>query len=425
MANIAGKKILILGAGDSWNQTTEIEVVRYAHDLGLYVITTDSQTDWDLVPAKKIADEGWDISWSDVDLLACKCKKAQIDGIFAGFSEKKVSCAAKLSSILGLPFYTEGADLGTLFDKTLCKKLCLKSNVDVPSSFNDTAHVVYPVVVKPADNAGGRGIVICHNNEELEKGVVEARKYSNNNLVEIEEYIKGDEVFIYYIVENGVPTLLITCDLLTLDGEDRERQFFAATRYPSKYTKYIEEKFDSGFKKLINNLNVKNGFFGVQCFATEGRMAVHDLTFRIDGTDVHEVLQLSVGTNAVKTILNYSLTGSIGEDSAKLKKYNYRACGIFFTLGILLHPGTIAKYEGLSEVERLEGVYSVQQVKHVGETMIEVPAPLAKISAQIKIKANDNKDLEEKIMRIFDLIVVEDERGNDMVVRPDINEFIS
>lgn len=62
--NLTGKKLLILGA-----TAGEISLVKRAQKYGIYVIVTDNHTDYTLAPAKNVADEAWDISWSDIDTL--------------------------------------------------------------------------------------------------------------------------------------------------------------------------------------------------------------------------------------------------------------------------------------------------------------------------------------------------------------------
>ena len=56
------KKLLILGA-----TAGEIALIRRAQAQGIYVIATDNHMDYSLAPAKRIANEAWDISWSDLD----------------------------------------------------------------------------------------------------------------------------------------------------------------------------------------------------------------------------------------------------------------------------------------------------------------------------------------------------------------------
>lgn len=62
--NLAGKKLLVWGAS-----VNEITLVERAQEYGVYVIVTDYNLDYNLSPAKKLADKAWNISWSDIDTL--------------------------------------------------------------------------------------------------------------------------------------------------------------------------------------------------------------------------------------------------------------------------------------------------------------------------------------------------------------------
>ena len=110
------KKLLILGA-----TVNEVDVVNYAQRLGLYVIVTDSHTDWKLSPAKHIANEAWNISWSDIDTLQSYCMAANVDGIIAGFSEFRVDSMIKLCARLNKPCYINEKQLAITRDKSAFK----------------------------------------------------------------------------------------------------------------------------------------------------------------------------------------------------------------------------------------------------------------------------------------------------------------
>lgn len=101
--DVRGKKLLILGAYQS-----EMDIVKVARKMGVYTITTDNHTNWDEAPAKKISDEAWNISWSDMDTLAEMCRLHHVDGVMAGFSERRVGFGAELSEKINTPFYAGG-----------------------------------------------------------------------------------------------------------------------------------------------------------------------------------------------------------------------------------------------------------------------------------------------------------------------------
>ena len=53
--------------------------------------------------------------------------------------------------------------------------------------------MVYPVIVKPRDNSGSRGVKLCRDREDLKESIAEALKYSHLDSVLVEEYIDGPE----------------------------------------------------------------------------------------------------------------------------------------------------------------------------------------------------------------------------------------
>ena len=64
------KKLLVLGAS-----ANEITLVKRAQSYGIYVIVTDYNTEHKISPAKDVADEYWDISWNDINVLEKNVEK--------------------------------------------------------------------------------------------------------------------------------------------------------------------------------------------------------------------------------------------------------------------------------------------------------------------------------------------------------------
>ena len=71
---LRNKRLLILGCSQD-----ECQIVRAAQKMGIYVITTDNHENWDDAPAKKIADEAWNISWADIPALKQKCEARSVN----------------------------------------------------------------------------------------------------------------------------------------------------------------------------------------------------------------------------------------------------------------------------------------------------------------------------------------------------------
>lgn len=292
---LKGKKLLILGA-----YNTEIGIINAAKRKGIYTIVTDNHTDWSPSPAKYVADEAWDISWSDIDTLAYMCKKHKIDGCIAGFSEKRVLQAAQLCSVMGYSFYADGADLESIFDKIKFKNACVNSGITVAKTFEREDDIEYPVIVKPADNAGSRGITICYSEEDIEHAYTKALNSSENSRVVIEEYITADEVMIFYTVHNGQCELSAMCDRIMQHFDPQITQLPTGYFYPSKYLPSFINNGDATYKKLIKNLGIENGLIGFQVFAHNGEFIPFDPTFRLDGTKTYYLTEHLNGISSME-----------------------------------------------------------------------------------------------------------------------------
>lgn len=157
-----GKRLLILGA-----TMDDCQIVQAAKEMGVYTIVTAYHENWDDAPAKKLSDEAWDISWSDIPALKKQAMLSGVDGVIAGYSEFRTNAAMQLSKELGTYFYIEDDNqLAITRDKLLFKSKCRQYGVPVAKDYpvtaemkeKDLAAIEYPVVVKPTDNAGARGI---------------------------------------------------------------------------------------------------------------------------------------------------------------------------------------------------------------------------------------------------------------------------
>ena len=84
--DLQGKRLLILGGKPIGSR----EITEYAKSRGVYTIVADYLPP-EQSAAKQIADEAWDISTGDVDLLVQLVRDHQIDGIYTGVHEFNIS----------------------------------------------------------------------------------------------------------------------------------------------------------------------------------------------------------------------------------------------------------------------------------------------------------------------------------------------
>ena len=415
MNNLFGKKLLILGATASEN-----EIIAAARQMGLYAIVTDNHTDWSFAPAKYLADEAWNISWTDTDQLVEACQKAHVEGCMAGFSENRVKAALKLSHALGVPFYADGADLDTISDKGKFKAACAAAGIRVPKQYWENEEVVFPVIVKPADNGGSRGITICYNSEELQEGVSKARACSPAASVIIEEYLSYDEIMVYFTVHDGEATLSLMCDRYMHRFDRNITQLPVGYYYPSRHLTHFRIHALAEYKRLIRSLGIRNGLIAFQAFAAGDNVIPFDPTYRLDGTMAYHISEYRNGTNVLQRMITMSLTGSMGDGAEILRLEKPALERPAFELPILLGKGMIRSIRGLDKISQLPEVIYVNQRHTVGEFM-EKKADFSQILCRIHICADSDSAILAVVKQIFDWIQVEDEAGQDMVLGRNID----
>lgn len=413
MENLAGKKLLVLGASEN-----EKEIIRCARKLGIYVIATDSNKDWALAPAKVLADEGWDISWSDMAALKRRCESSGVDGVIAGFSEKRVACANELAERLRKPFYASGSHLDTIQNKRRFKDACRDVGIETPRSYENGESFDLPVIVKPSDNAGSRGITICHGESMLPDAYEAAMRSSASGQIEIEDYIVADEVMVYYVVHRREATLSAMCDRYMHSFSAEITQLPVGYRFPSRHLALFKDEYDAKFKNLIAHMGIQDGLIAFQCFVRNGGIIPFDPTYRLDGTMAYHFTDEVNGSNVLSMLIRHSLTGTMGDDSAIRESECPDFDCLCFELPILLGRGTIARVSGLEEACFPDGVLSVVQNFQIGAEM-QRRADFSQIFCRIHLVAHDNDDLEKKLDRVFRRLEVVDEEGGDMVLYRD------
>lgn len=184
------KKILLLGGA-----ATQMPSILKAKEMGLYVITCDYLPD---NPGHKYADEYHNVSTTDLDGVYQLAKSLSVDGILCYASDPSASAAAYAAEKLGLPGSPyQSVDILTHKDKF--RQFLRDHNFNCPRSKGyasleearaDLKNFRFPVMVKPTDSAGSKGVAKMNTPEELDQLVANALQYSRSKRFLIEEYVE-------------------------------------------------------------------------------------------------------------------------------------------------------------------------------------------------------------------------------------------
>ena len=398
--DLKGKRLLILGG-----MRISCEIVRKARQLGVYTLVADYNKIEDS-PGKQIADEAVDLSVIDVDAVVNYVKNHNIDGIFVGFNDMLLPYYAEICKKCGLPCYGTKEQFETLIAKDKYKSLCRRFGVPtIPEYDVNDDNIQSPVLVKPVDSSGSRGITICQNREELEAAVEVGRKASKTGKVLVERYMEGREVTVFWTFQEGNYYLsaLANRHVKHNQGEDVIPLPVGYT-FPSVYLPEYRAEVEENCKRMFGYLGLKDGMMFMQCKVENGVCYLYDLGFRLTGSLEYKILNRVCGYDPLEMMICHALTGRMGDESIADKavpEFKIPA----FNVSCLCAPGTIREITGLDEVRRMPEVEDAILAHVPGETITEqMRGLLAQISVRVLGSVAGKNDLLTVMQRISDTI---------------------
>lgn len=412
---LKGKKLLIIGS-----DATNMNIIRAAHEMGVYVIAVDGITDYSKAPAKVAADAAWDIDYSDTEAVAQRCLEEKVDGVFAGYSEFRVLSACRIANRLGLPFYATEAQIELTRNKRSFKDACQEYNIPTPKDYcfsypmsdADKDLIEYPVIVKPADYAGRKGISVCYNRQELDVAVEYAVSKSASRTIIVEDYLEGVEFASIYTLKDGQISLSCVNEKVITEDQERKTGLCEFLLSPAdSYQRYMDE-LDGNIRNFIRGIGAKNGPMFFQGIVTKKKIYVFEMGYRINGNNDFRIVEKNNGLSFMKMTIAHSLCGSMCDDLSKDNPlYKNFECALLF----YAHGGTVAKLD-YQKILSHPNVTDATEFAWVGKTIPEDGSTAQKILTA-KITAATREDLLQTVEFAQQNITVEDAQGNNMLFK--------
>ena len=412
--SLKGKRLLIIGGTGVEN----INIINAAHEMGVVCVVVDKNTNPATTQAKQAADETWDMDYSDIDALAQKCIENKIDGVMAGYSEPRVLVAAKVSKKLGVPFYATPEQVELTRNKRTFKDYCLKYYIPTPKDYcygevpteEQKDRIEYPVIVKPTDYGGRKGITVCFNREQLDKAIDYALEFSFSKTIIIEEYMLGKELMAIYTIVDGKPTLSCLNEKYLVENTEKQSSLCNLVISPSSHYNEYCSTIDEKIKTFLNGIEANNGVAFFQLMATDKGIKVFEMGYRVNGNNDYKDIEKFNGLSYMKMLISYSLTGSMGDDNAK-DNPNF-GCYLL-TLVEYCHEGVVENFEfsKLDQIPEIVGVYSEiqkgREFKEDGTTQQK--------AVSIRFTADDLNHAANIIEQIENSITISDTNGKSML----------
>lgn len=407
--NLKDKKLLIIG-GDSFS----VDIVNTAKAMGVYTIVTDWY-DTKRSPAKLLADEYWDVSIEAYDELFTKIKENHVDGVFTGFTDSYLLPYQHLCEMAGVPCYGTKEQFECLIDKKKYKTLCREFNVPTIEAYTEESeYIKFPVLVKPVDGSGSRGITICQNRNEMTDALEKARAMSKSGEVLIERYMDGREVTVFWVFVNGEY-------YLTMIGNRHVKPFGEGIiplpvgyTFPSVDTIKYQAEVEENAKRMFAHLGIKDGMMFMQCKVEDGTCYVYDIGYRLTGSLEYKILEKTCGFNPLKMMITHALTGKMTDEDIS-SKVNPAGMHPAFNVSCLCNPGTIGKIEGINELNKHPNVLGTLISHRPGEVITEaMRGLLAQITVRVLGYVDKKDDFLKTMNNVENMVKITSTEGANM-----------
>lgn len=408
------KRLLIL-RGDAYCKN----LLRIADRIGIdaYVTDRDSSS-----PAKEMAKKKFNVDFSDYEKMKQLIQAEEIDGVFSGYSDDNLLHAQKICKMNGLFFWGTEEQVAISMDKKRFKELCDKYSIPVIDTYyvgdrlteETLNNVQYPVVIKPIDGSGSRGVCICWDREELLEGFDAAIAESRQKEIIIERYMTGMEVIMDYIVIDGDIRLQAMGEKrISNDRRKTPTNHANLIYFPSQYLDKYMRGFDELVKNMFRELGFQNGIIFVQAFYENEKFYVCEMGYRLGGC-FSEIVEHYSRYSPIEQLMYFSLYGDMGHN-LEMRKINPRFHGVGGVLSILVKKGHIKTITGLDSVLQREDVVNCIMLHKEGDDLTNTLIVDNSI-ARLFIVADNDVLLEKSISEILQEITVLDSDGKNMVL---------
>ncbi len=344
------KKALVLGGG-----LLQIPLIKKAKEKGFQVFLADY---YENPPAKKFCDGARQISTFDLEENYRYAREENIDYILTVGSDQPVLTAALVSEKLGLQHPITAVQGKAFTNKYYMKSTMAEYGLPTPrfrvfsdySSF-DCAGLTFPVVVKPVDSQGQRGIAVLQGTEpkaKVEALFIEAQSFSATGGVIVEEYYEGEEITVNCWVKAGRAYILMNTDRLHYDDQI-VLGLCKQQRFPAQAAMGWEAEIETRVQKLVDAFEIKDGPLYIQMIVGVRGPEFVEFGYRIGGGFESEIIPEVTGIDILDLYLDLVTTGKNNFKPEQLEQ-RCKMGSIFF---LFANPGRCEKLIVPKEFEKL------------------------------------------------------------------------
>ena len=339
----------------------------------------------------------------------------KVDYILTACGDQPLLTMAVVSDELGLPCYLSKKQVLNLTNKMYMKKLMMEYNIPT-SKFKtftskdelDITGLTYPLVVKPVDSNGSKGVRKVMNDAELHEFIKDAFRFTLTDTVIVEEFNEGIEISADFYVIDGNAHKVMWCQLNKFQVNDSTQIIYQSVIPP-----VLSEKSLAALNEIANKIakayEVNNSPLLIQAIVNKDDVRVIEFSARLGGGAKYKTIQNVTGFNVLKANLE-SMLGEVPEVKISDSGKCYSRCHIYLT------GGKFKAIEGLDELVNNGIIKEYILTRPYGVT-VNSPTSSSDRVGSIFIEAKNQSDLDSKVKTAISTLKVLDENGKDILKR--------
>lgn len=306
-----------------------LPAIEAAHKHGYRVITVDYLPD---NIAHKFSDEYHNVSIleKDKDKVLKLAKELQIDGILSYAVDPGVVAASYVAEQMGLPFTCSYESACIMQDKSKFRQFLTEHGFNVPNAkgytqaedaLKDVDFFNWPVIVKPVDSAGSKGVTRVNAPQDLEAAIKHALKESHNGHFIIEDFLE-------------LQGYQSSADCFSVDGElvyaDYSDQLFdknaenpytpAIEIWPASMPQEHQDYLTGEIQRLLKLLNCGTGLYNIESrVCKNGKPYIMEVSPRAGGNRIAELQRIGTGIDLIEA----EVCKSVGDDIKPISMPHY------------------------------------------------------------------------------------------------------
>ena len=319
------KKLLLLGGSRYL-----LPVIKVAKELGIYTITCDYLPD---NIAHKYSDEYRNVSIIDKDAVLEVAKELSVDGVLSFACDPGVVTMAYVTEKMGLPSVGPYKSVDILQNKGKFRAFLAANGFNVPlaksytqasDAIKDTDNYKWPVIVKPVDSAGSKGVTKVDNPDQLEESIKHALSFSHCNEFIIEEFItqKGcSSDTDSFSVSGELKFVSFSAQRFDKDAENPYTP--AAYSWPATISEKNQNVLTSEIQRLLKLLKMNTTIYNIETREDEnGIPYIMECSPRGGGNRLAEMLRYATGVD----LISNTVKAAVGLPVDDIEQKPYKGC---------------------------------------------------------------------------------------------------